>query len=136
MDVYNAGQICFGIAFRMGVEFPWDKDGYDGDINNWWEHEVLGLQNTAELHDKNGFQKQDQPLPVQLVNCCNEDYPHWILAVPNSIVVSYEYQPASFSPSDLRVAKEAENELIGFCRQHGIDFDEGPRWWLSSYWNY
>lgn len=133
--IYYVGQICYGIAFRRGAEFPWDEHGYDGDINEWWIHKVIGLQHTNELSDKTGL-KQNQPMPVQLINYCNDDYPHWILAIPSSIVVSYEYQPTGFNPSNLRVLQEAEDELTKFCSEHGIDFDERPKWWLSSYRNF
>lgn len=158
MDIIKAGQICFGIAFTEGIEFPWDRDGYNGNIDNWWVYSVLEFHPSFELYDIKGdflegmkppqekmdaywqerydFKKQTRPLPVQLINYCNSEYPHWILAIPSSIVVAYECEPVAFNPSGLKVTKKAKEDLINFCRQHGIDFEEEPKWWLSSYWDY
>ena len=48
-NLRDTGQICYGIAFRWGVEFPWDKNGFEGNIDDWWVYGILGFQHSALL---------------------------------------------------------------------------------------
>lgn len=51
------GQLCYGIAFPEGFEFPWMEEDEDGDIvgdeEDWWLKEN-GYKPPFELYDKNG----------------------------------------------------------------------------------
>ncbi len=83
--------------------------------------------------EKIEFQKQNQLLPVRLVNYCASGHPLWILATPEPFITTSDKLPTRFNPSSLKVSKEAIDELIGFCHQYEIIFDEEPNWWISSF---
>ena len=106
MGTSTNGQICYGVAFEDGYEFPWDAD-YDGDIDAWWIYEVHGFKHSVEIFDTAGcylngrepspdevsryFKEirdfsEAHPLPVKLVNYCSGDCPMYALAVPSSFI--------------------------------------------------
>ena len=95
------GQICYGVAFEEGFEFPWG----DGEIEDWWSYTVHGFNPSFELFDADGnylngrepskdeirryFEERQvfdaaHSLPVSLVNYCSGDYPMYALVVPIS----------------------------------------------------
>ena len=57
-----------------------------------------------------------------------------ILAVPSTVKACRLGRPEAFSPVDLSVLDEQVSNLKRFCSQHGIDVQDEPHWWLSSYW--
>lgn len=153
MGISVNGQICYGVILKEGQEFPWDKEGYG--IETWWVYSILGFRHSVELYDKNGnlleginpsqeeidtywqekydFQKQNPAPPVKLINYGFGYQPLWMLAVPSSVRAAPKCNLTIFKPSYLTVTEHEQNNLIRFCRQYGIVFYEGPRWWLSSY---
>lgn len=149
MGVSTNGQICFGIAFEEGFEFPW---GEDGDEENWWR-EQQGYKPSMKLYDERGnhlpsvtqgdsdrvYAEQrafntEHPLPVAIVNYCSGDCPMYILAVPSSVLTNLRGYAERFDPADLSVTDEEKAALLRFCADHGIEVPAEPAWLLTSYW--
>jgi hypothetical protein len=156
VTVSTNGQICFGILFEEGFEFPWDVPDYDRDIDEWWLMKANGYKPSFELFNKEGeyltkgkpaqdviekyFDERrkfikDKPLPVALVNYCSVDYAEYILAVPSSRMHARRGYPVSFEPEALRVTVEDIAVLKKFCGDHGITYEGEPKWYLSSLWH-
>lgn len=163
MTVSTNGQICYGVLFEEDYEFPWDAERWDNDIDSWWLYEVCGYTNPFELYDELGnyidgkeppkeridqyfstrqaFEKEHL-LPVRLVNYCSGDYPAYILAVPESCIIASRGYPEILSRprgySDhtaiLGTEDEKRSALLDFCKEHRLEYQSGPAWWLSSYW--
>lgn len=154
MGVSTDGQICFGIAFEEGKEFPWSSEEYDGDIECWWIYAIHKYQPPFEVYDSDGEylggikpsdEKLDEyyqtkrefenahPLPFRLVRHCMGDYPMYILAIPRTIKVASRGYPEEVKPDEMIVTQDEYDLLIEFCEIHGIEV-ETPRWWLSSMW--
>lgn len=154
MGVSTDGQICFGIAFENGQEFPWDSSEYDGDIETWWICAVHEYQSPFEIYNNNGgylggvkppderineyYQaerdfKSAHSLPVELVYHCSGDCPMYILAVPRTIKKAARGYPEEIKPGEMIVTQDECGLLVEFCETHGIEA-EVPRWWLTSMW--
>lgn len=152
MGVSTNGQICFGIAFEEGTEFPWHSDGI---IEDWWVYKVHNFKHSKDLYDSegeylNGVKPSDaevtkyyaeyrafleaHPIPVKEVNYCSGDYPMWILAVPDSVLSCGRGDPTTFSPSSLSVTEEEKAALVLFCDLYEIETTNEPDWLLTSYW--
>lgn len=150
MGTSTNGQICYGIAFDEGHQFPWRDD-----IEHWWLFDVLGFRHSFEIYDNSGnyldgvrppqavisqyygekFQfAKNNPLPVSPVNYCSIDYPMIILAVPSTLRACGRGTPLEFNPEDLQVSDEERQALLGFCQEHNIEVPDKPMWHLSSYW--
>ena len=144
------GQICYGIRFDEGYEFPWDIEPWQGDHEAWWR-DVNGYESLeypfAEDGSYNpGFHRDDpeipayfnhrrawdkeNPFPVELVYCGDLDSSNVILAVGSSCVFAEHEE--SFNPVDLFVYDVRRNVLLDFCRRWNIESDH-PKWWLSTY---
>jgi hypothetical protein len=155
MGVSTNGQICYGILFDEGFEFPWDDDKYEGDFSDWWVHEACGYKNPFEIYDENGnFLGGEEPAreriveyykakrefqekhscPIEIVNYCSGEYPMYILALRKSCLSCSRGYPDGFEPTSLVASDEDKERLLEFCREHGIEHDDEPGWWLSSYW--
>jgi len=152
------GQLCYGIVFDEGFEFPWTNfDGDGGELEDWWIEVAHGYKPPFECFDEDGdylpgFKTHDprvdeyfshrrafknaHPLPVVEVNYCSGDYPMYILAVPQSCRSNYRGDPKSIDPAQLVVTADQVNLLLDFCKTHGIELtaEQSPQWWLSSYW--
>lgn len=146
------GQICFGIAFEEGFEFPWE----DKDLDDFWLEDVLGFKHSFQLWDAEGeyiggikpseeridayfaerdaFRNQHGDCPFALVNVCSGDYPQYILAIKRSCMTANRGYPKKFDPMNLTVTKEEIESLIDFCHKQGITCESEPAWYLSSYW--
>ena len=153
MGVSTDGQICFGIAFEDGTEFPWGSDEYDGDIEGWWICAVNEYQPPFEIYSNGeyigGIKPPDErideyyrvrldfekahPLPVRLVYHCSGNYPMYILAIPRTVKKAARGYPEEINPSEMVATQDECNLLIEFCKTHDIEA-EAPRWWLSSMW--
>jgi len=158
MGVSTNGQICYGVVFEEGYEFPWGKDGEDGGIEDWWM-EINGYKPPFEIYDENGdyidgkrppTEKMDQwyesriawkkqnPLPVEMINYCSIDYPMWILAVPNIGIRCHRGDPTPFELRELGDTPESfsanAKAMMEFLTKHNLKYREGPGWFLSSYW--
>lgn len=154
MGTSTNGQICFGVAFDEGFEFPW-TDEHDGDIDEWWIYGVHGFKHSVELFDASGnylngrepsteerrryFDERNKfastrPLPVGLVNYCSGDYPMHAIVVPRTILTARRGDPAAFDPASLTVTDEERAALIKFCADHAIELPQEPMWLLTSFW--
>lgn len=153
MGVSTDGQICFGVLFEDGYEFPWDADEFEGFEEDWWRS-VNGYiplhkpytedgnyapgwgQNDPRLdeHYKHKQAWEDEhPLPFELVNYCSGEYPMYILAIPGTVITAYRGVPVEIQPS-LTIDKKALDRFNDLCAKFNIEFEQGPCWWLSSYW--
>lgn len=156
------GQICFGVAFPEGFEFPWDTNAqYDGDIENWWKH-LKGFVPLFEMWDERGNYKdgkepskeekdkyyahmrkwdKDNPVPIEMINYCSGDCPMYMIAVTSSVKKNNRGYPKAFDPvklivmpEEVRVLKEFIEKYVDVESIDDKDFDPVPRWYLSSYW--
>lgn len=153
MGTSTDGQICYGIMFEEGIEFPW-SDKYEDDIESWWLYEVCKYKPAFEIYDSDGeyldgkrpseervllyYQQKREfeaahPMPVKVVNYCSYEYPMYILAVPSTCLTNSRGYPAEFDPSKLVVSPEEAQALWDFCENNGIAMDE-PGWYLSSFY--
>lgn len=154
MGVSTNGQICYGVAFDEGHEFPWSGE-HDGDIDAWWLYGVHGFKHSFVLFDAfgkylNGREPSREecsryfaesrefvaahPLPVALVNYCSGDCPMYALAVPRTILTARRGYPTEFDPAALTISDAEREALLKFCAEHGIDLPQEPAWLLTSYW--
>ena len=156
MSVSTDAQICYGIAFEDGFEFPWDDDEQYDDIDDWWLH-VLGFSRSFEIYDVYGeylggvepsserieqyyqeqrdFENISPKLPVKLVVHCSGDFPMYILAVPRSCLRASRGYPEQFDFAPFSVTKAEREALLEFCKTYEIECADEPHWWLSSYWD-
>lgn len=154
MGVSTNAQICYGIMLDEDAELPWDED-FD-DEYDWWLIEVLGFKRSFEMFTPAGdwiggkrwseekikqydeemrdFEKSNPALPITLVNYCSDDYSMYIIAIPETCNSARRGYPEKINPSSLVVTDEQKCKLIKFCETHGIDFEDEPQWYLSSYW--
>ncbi len=148
------GEISFGYIFEEGFEFPWDEK-WD-DIEDWWR-DVNGFIPTfypyddrgeykagvtsehidAYFDEKHEWDKNNYPVPVQLVNYCSGECPMYILAVPGSVVTANRGYPKVINLVILISANEQKSALLDFCLKYEIDIkdQEEPLWRVSSCWN-
>lgn len=167
MSTSTNGRVSYGIVFEEGYKFPWDSIKYDGEVENWWAVEVLGYKKKkGNWFDEEGYWlndacveeckeqiivfnkfKEENPPPIELINCQSLGYPMYIIAVPSSVREARRGFPQSFDPSELMVTEGERNALIEFCKTHcevtELDGEElnqelpplEPKWYLSSYWS-
>lgn len=145
--------LCYGISFEEGTSFPWDEDD---DFEEWWYYTRLGFTSTEDIYDDEGYYlksitendpridkyyqeridfKEHQPLcPYDLVQHCSYEYPMYILALSRTITNASRGNPEAIEPSDMIIADIETKEMIAFCMKYEIEFNDDPKWWLSSYW--
>jgi hypothetical protein len=145
------GQICYGILFDEGFEFPWG----DKDIDDFWLEDVLGFKHSIVLFDSDGeylngveptreqtsayfkeksdFEDAHRKCPFKLVNYCSVDCPEYIIAINSTVLTANRGYPIKFDPNILKVTNEQIESLIDFCHKCGIICDSEPFWYLSSY---
>jgi hypothetical protein len=153
MGTSTNGQLSFGVAFDEDFEFPWSDEKYEGDIEEWWR-DVRGFVNPIECpFDDRGdykpgintdspviseyFAKQREwetanPIPVELVNYCSGDYPMWIIAAKH--MENCRGTPQKVTMEFIRDTDEAFQRLSEFLDKYGIESENEPDWWLTSYW--
>lgn len=152
MGMSTDGQVCYGVVFDDGYEFPWDD--YD-DIEEWWLKKVNKFKPSVEIWNSEGNYiggvrppeavvdayytekkkfAESVPLPVELVNYCSADYPCYMLAVPSTVRTASRGNPTKLSPESLQVKPSEIAALTEFCEKYGLTFIEGPDWFLTSYW--
>jgi len=140
----------FCVLLDEGVELPWDNYSEE----DWWI-EQCGFKPTfypfasdgnytegvsyndpkvdAYYAEKQAFKDSMPVMPFDTVNICSGDYPMWILAVPGTLISCSRGYPNKFNPSEAFSAVDASG-LIAFCEKYGIEYNEPPAWYLSSYW--
>ena len=154
MGTSTDGQICYGVAFDDGHEFPWDVE-HEGDVDEWWIAGVHGFKHSFELFDETGNYLNNQkppeaeisryfaekrafaktrPLPVELVNYCSGECPMYALAVPRTVMTARRGDPTSFDPAALTVTDAEREALLKFCADYEIELSGEPTWLLTSYW--
>lgn len=149
MGVSTDGQLCFGVMFDEGFEFPWGYDGdgeFEGDIEEWWKS-VKGFAHPMESpwdeagNRKPGYRDDDprideyfrvkrkwleeNPVPVALVNYCSGDCPMWILSLDDERLnmTARRGYPLVVNVLDLQRAVEetqADRVLRQFMQMYGI----------------
>lgn len=148
------GIICFGVPCEEGTEFPWDDEGFDGDIVEWWR----AINGFTDIHSpftalgdySPGWSRDDprlteyyehrarwlaeHPVPVELENYCSGDYPMYAITVPWLGMRCYRGYPETFDPRSLVATDRQVEDLKAFMVKHGINGDGEPRWLLISYW--
>lgn len=156
MGQHTNGQICYGILLSEDLDTPWDTDKYNGEIEEWWTFGVLGFRHSFEIFTPEGewaggkewpkekvnqyyeereeFENQNPELPVGLVNYCSSEYPLYIVAIPKTCYTASRGYPKVIDPPSLVITDDQRNMLINFCNDHGLEFDNDPAWYLSSYW--
>jgi len=162
MGVSTDGQICYGIPFEEGYEFPWDNEKWGGDIADWWIYEICGYTDPFKLWNDDGEYEggekppesevekwysakrtflKNHPIPVEMVNYCSYDYEMYIIAVPSSFLSNSRGYPKQFLPLALTVKENEREGLINFCEKHcKPENDSGgspeiePSWYLTSLW--
>ena len=155
MGVSTDGQICYGIAFEEGFEFPWTNEEDDGDYEDWWKGVNSYTNSMFNPFDdvgeyKEGIEKDDprideyfrhsrewleqNPFPVEVVYHCSDECAMYILAVPETLIRCYRGDVVIFNPDSLKVSEEKREALLGFCRKYKIDADDSPKWLLTSWW--
>lgn len=151
MGTSTNGQICYGVAFEEGFEFPWG----DGEIEDWWAYTVHGFKHSFELFDGDGnYLNGSKPskddvsryfeerrafdaahqLPVELVNYCSGDYPMYALAIPSTVRKASRGNPTVIDPTTLAVSATEHEALLKFMADHAIEASDSPAWLLTSYW--
>ena len=148
MSQSTDGQICFGISFPEGFEFPWDKA--DCWQENWWRN-INNYKPLFDLHDnasdedckkyyehRRAFDEQN-PFPVTLINTCSGDYPMYILAIPTTCLTASRGYPKIFDPKSLTIEQKDIDGLLHFITKYikfedECEIDLNPKWYLSSYW--
>jgi hypothetical protein len=143
MSTSTDGQLCYGLTFEEDYEFPWDGM----DLDEWWR-DIEGCPVESPYAEGGDYKPgitindyfeqrrrwdDDNPLPIELVNCCSGDCPIWILAIPASVMFCRRGYPLAFDRVDLTVTYEDVQKLLGFCKRFDIEVTE-LKWLLSSYW--
>ena len=151
MGMSTDGQLCYGVRFDEGFEFPWA----DKDIEDWWRDTILGFKPSIEIFDSNGeylngkrpsdeqidaffeerkaFSEKNKKLPVELVNYCSGDYPSYILAIPGSCKTANRGYPCIITDADMKVDAAAVEALRAFLKEFELTPEGEEGWYLSSY---
>lgn len=153
MGTNTDGQICYGILLDEDCDpLPWDAEEYDSDIDGWWLDE-MHFENSMEIYDTCGrmegvtrediskyFEErrsflEEHPLPIEVVNVCSLDCPMWVLAIPGSTITASRGYPVEIATSHFNLEhREWDKSLLAFCKTFKIEFEDKPKWYLSSYW--
>lgn len=127
------GELCYGIIFEDGYEFPWDdrEKGYCGDHDEWYIAEVLKMI-FESYSDRFDYMKTN-PMPFEVLNYCSGEYPMYILAVRGTVKTARRGDPVTFDPKDLVVDEEAVDKFLEFCKEHELVGESPIGWHLTSY---
>lgn len=155
MGVSTDGQLCYGICFEEGFQFPWDE--LEMDFEDWWYEIICGYKKPFELYDENGeynksipkdqlekkkdeyhkhrysFHKENKP-PVVLLNYCTYDVPMYIMTLEDKSYSNSRGYPIEIDPANLIVSEKQKNILVDFCKKYIPSEVEEPKWYLSSFW--
>src|SRR5690242_14196191 len=117
MSVSTNGQICYGVVFPDGYEFPWGES----NIDDWWLEEcgykpsinIYADTETGYVDNKKPDQKiidqyydekvnflKDHLIPVAVVNYCSGDYPMYLLAIPRTFKQNFRGEAAKIDPKE------------------------------------
>jgi len=150
MSQSTDGQLCYGILFEEGYEFPWGEE----DPEDWYD-KVRGFKSTyysqiytpegeylngkkpsKDLFDKHFDEEREfkklHPMPFELVNYCSGDYPMYILAIPSTVKSASRGYPEVIDFKEIVFPPDELGAFKDFCNTHGFDAMEA-KWYLSSY---
>ena len=151
MGMNVSASISYGIRFDEGFEFPWDDEKYEGDYETWWE-DVLGFKPTFSPWTDKGEYKEgidhddpridayyeekrkwefDNPFPVEFNMCGSDECYDMVLSVPGIGIGGDWETPTEIDLSIFTVDQGGIDELIGFCKFYEIEYEEGPKWYLT-----
>lgn len=137
-----------------GVLLPDDMEGslpWSDDIESWWGKEN-GFEHSFEIYDESGdyldgvrpeqerisayyrewfdWQKAN-PMPVELIYHCSDEYPMYALALPGSTIRAGRGYPEKII--DLAVNQDDLDSFVAFCRKYGFSVDD-LAWFMVSWW--
>lgn len=152
MGVSTDGQICYGVLFEEGTEFPWNES--DMSLEDWWrdqndwapskpvyDEQGNRLPGITEADVRAYYQEQREwdeahPCPVEEVNVCSGDYPIYILAVPSTVKRASRGTPEVIDKdTDFALSPADDLKLTEFLETHEIEHDGPAQWYLSSLWS-
>lgn len=131
------GQLCYGVVFEDGYEFPWDAEPFDGDLEEWWRAEN-GFDDTKGYPAEGWleYQKQfdaERPCPAKLINYCSGEYPMYMLAIPSTALTAWRGSPKRMDA--LPEMSEADQKAFAlFLEKYDLKPEGEAGWYLSSYW--
>ena len=152
MGVSTDGIICFGV--HVGEELPEAMDGLGGDEEEWWlshnsynppfemfteDGDWIGGkkwsdEKVSEYYDHRRAWLKQNPIPFEMINCCSDDCPDWIIAVHGASVWCHRGYPKEIRKHT--VSEEGHEDAIkmlkAFLEEIGCDGE--LKWWLASYW--
>lgn len=151
MSVSTDGQICYGIVFEEGFEFPWNTAGQE--LDDWWRDQT-GYKPDRPLYNARGerlpgvsgadldtyFEKQyawdkANPCSVQEVNYCSDDCPMYILAIPSTVKIARRGLPQVIVRHlDLEFEPGEREAFLSFIQKYDIKCKSLPAWYLSGFW--
>lgn len=159
MGTSTDAQICFGVLFEDGFEFPWDDEQWEGDVEQWWRcinNYVPPSEPYNDAYESGyapGFSSgdpriqeyyaaqskwlKDNPLPIELVNYCSGDCEMYILALTHTVQTVSRGYPKPLDRGSYEPSMNDEKVLVDFCDKYGIDTGVvfyPSKWYLSSYW--
>lgn len=158
MGISSDGQICYGIAFEEGYEFPWLEDKWEGDEEKWWFNGVCGYKPPFIIYNNEGefinderppqkimdeyynhydeFKKAN-PMSVDIVGHCSYDYRMFVVAVKGTFVSSSRGDLTEIICNE--IGQDQIKIIIDFCNKYckpPNDYCEFPEmkpcWLLSS----
>lgn len=152
MGVSTNGQLCFGVLFEEGYEFPWEDDG----LEDWWLIESGWTWDGEYPYTEDGKDyapgftpddpridafytsqsrwKESHPCPVIDVNYQSGEAPAYLIAIPSTLIEAYRGYPEVIDPSRLVVTDEDVQTILDFCDRYSLEFEGEPAWFLSSFW--
>ena len=162
MGMNAVATISLGILFDEEAQLPWNGEEYDGDMEDWWYHVKGGAKAnpnefpfTPEGNYKEGFSRasncvktnawfdwrqewrEENPCPVDLVSYGSDAYRREVLIVKDAEQRVYDYEPEILDAKkimSLKTALEGSSMLKKFCKEYGIEHEDGPHWYLSAYY--
>jgi len=144
--------ICYGIPFEEGTEFPWDNEPFDGDFEEWYLREVSKFKPSFEIYDENGeylngirpsqeiidkyFDEQreivkNNKCPVEVFTHCHHECPMYIIGIRGTEQTANRGYPLELQ----EITKQDPTIITDFCKKYNIKYTEEPKWLLYSYWN-
>ena len=148
MGVSTDAILFYGILLPddMGDGLPWGDD-----IEFWWGKEN-GFEHSFEIYNESGnylkgvepereiirayykewFDWQGvNPMPVELIYYCSDEYPMYALALPGSKVRAIRGRQKKIN--DLAVNQDGLDLFVAFCQKYGFPVDD-LAWFLVSWW--
>lgn len=152
MGVSTNGQICFGLIFDEGHEFPWNAAGQG--LDDWWRDQS-GYKPSKVVYDDSGnympgITKDDidahykerrewdaaHPCPVEEVNYCSGDCEMFILAIPATVKTARRGYPVVINRDlDFEFKPGDRKAFLDFIEKYECYGEHLPAWYLSSLWN-